>query len=89
MGRWTYTRGLHDLGNHLYAYLQPDGGWGWSNAGLVIDGEASLLVDALYAGLTHQYVETPVKFEDGRSGMVAADLKIVDARVFPVLGKAA
>ena len=48
-----------------------------------------VLVDALYAGLAHQYVETPVRFEDGRSGMVAADLKIVDARVFPVLGKAA
>ena len=48
-----------------------------------------VLVDALYAGLAHQYVETPVKFEDGRSGMVAADLKIVDARLFPILGKAA
>jgi hypothetical protein len=22
-----YTRGLHDVGNGLYAYLQPDGGW--------------------------------------------------------------
>ncbi len=48
-----------------------------------------VLVDALYAGLTHQFVETPVKFEDGRSGIVAADLKIVDTRVFPALPKAA
>ena len=39
-----------------------------------------VLVDALYAGLAHQYVETPVKFEDGRSGLVSADLKIVDLR---------
>jgi glyoxylase-like metal-dependent hydrolase (beta-lactamase superfamily II) len=43
-----YTRGLHDVGNGLYAYLQPDGGWGWSNAGLIVDGEASLLVDTLF-----------------------------------------
>ena len=43
-----YTRGLHDLGNGLWAYLQPDGSWGWSNAGLVVDGERSLLVDTLF-----------------------------------------
>jgi cyclase len=29
----AYTRGLHELGDGLYAYLQPDGTWGWSNAG--------------------------------------------------------
>ena len=44
----AYTRGLHELGDGLYAYLQPDGGWGWSNAGLVTAGGASLLVDTLY-----------------------------------------
>ncbi len=43
-----YTRGLHELGDSLYAYLQPDGGWGWSNAGLVCDGEQSLLIDTLF-----------------------------------------
>ncbi len=48
-----------------------------------------VLVDALYDGKTHQYIETPVKFEDGRSGMVAADLKIVDAKVFPAVRRAA
>lgn len=48
MGNWTYTRGLHDLGNSVYAYLQPDGSWGWSNAGIIIDGATSLLVDTLY-----------------------------------------
>jgi len=48
MGQWQYTRGLHDLGNSVYAYLQPDGTWGWSNAGLITDGEASLLVDTLF-----------------------------------------
>jgi cyclase len=43
-----YTRGLHDVGDGLYAYLQPDGGWGWSNAGLIVDGESTLLVDTLF-----------------------------------------
>jgi glyoxylase-like metal-dependent hydrolase (beta-lactamase superfamily II) len=28
--------------------LQPDGGWGWSNSGLVTGGGASLLVDTLF-----------------------------------------
>jgi glyoxylase-like metal-dependent hydrolase (beta-lactamase superfamily II) len=45
---WTYSKGLKDIGNGLYAWLQPDGGWGWSNAGLIRDGEASLLVDTLF-----------------------------------------
>jgi cyclase len=44
----TYAEGLHEVGDGLYAYLQPDGGWGWSNAGLVVDGEQTLLVDTLY-----------------------------------------
>jgi glyoxylase-like metal-dependent hydrolase (beta-lactamase superfamily II) len=48
LGTRPYTRGLHDLGNGIYAWLQPDGGWGWSNAGLVVDGEESLLVDTLF-----------------------------------------
>ncbi len=48
MGNWTYTHGLHDLGNTVYAYLQPNGSWGWSNSGIIVDGEASLLVDTLY-----------------------------------------
>ena len=46
--RWEFTKGLKDIGNGLYAWLQPDGGWGWSNAGLIRDGEASLLVDTLF-----------------------------------------
>jgi cyclase len=44
----AYERGLHELGDGLYAYLQPDGGWGWSNAGLVTAEETSLLVDTLF-----------------------------------------
>ena len=43
-----YDKGLHELGNACYAYLQPDGSWGWSNAGLVVGDGASLLVDTLF-----------------------------------------
>jgi cyclase len=39
---------LEDLGGGLFAWLQPDGSWGLSNAGLIADEEASLLVDTLY-----------------------------------------
>jgi hypothetical protein len=45
MAKWQYTKGLHDLGNGSWAYLQPDGSWGWSNGGLVVDGDRTLLVD--------------------------------------------
>jgi glyoxylase-like metal-dependent hydrolase (beta-lactamase superfamily II) len=44
----SFVAGLQEVGDGLYAYLQPDGGWGWSNAGLIADGEATLLVDTLY-----------------------------------------
>jgi cyclase len=43
-----YAKGLQEVGDGLYAYLQPDGGWGWSNAGLVVDGESTLLIDTLF-----------------------------------------
>jgi glyoxylase-like metal-dependent hydrolase (beta-lactamase superfamily II) len=48
MTRWPFKKGLHDLGNGCFAYLQPDGSWGWSNAGLITDSGESLLVDTLY-----------------------------------------
>jgi long-chain acyl-CoA synthetase len=38
------------------------------------------LVDALYDGKTEQFIETAVKFEDGRTGSVSATLKIMDAK---------
>jgi len=47
MQRWPYTKGLHDLGNGCYAYLQPDGAWGYSNSGLIVEGSETLLVDTL------------------------------------------
>jgi long-chain acyl-CoA synthetase len=49
--------------------------------GFVAD-KYSVLVDALYGGRAVQHIETQVKFEDGRTGMVAADLRIEDAKTF-------
>ncbi len=43
-----FEKGLHEVAAGVWAYLQPDGGWGWSNAGLITDGAASLLVDTLF-----------------------------------------
>jgi long-chain acyl-CoA synthetase len=40
------------------------------------------LIDALYAGRTSQFIETVVKFEDGRSGSVSATLRLDDAKTF-------
>jgi cyclase len=48
LGTRPFTAGLHDLGHDNWAWLQPDGGWGWSNAGLIVDGEDALLVDTLF-----------------------------------------
>ncbi len=48
MNRRPYRCGLEELGDGVYAWMQPDGGWGWSNAGFVHDGDESLLVDTLF-----------------------------------------
>ena len=47
------------------------------------------LVDALYGGKSEQFIETVVKFEDGRSGSVSATLKIGDAKTFAPVKAAA
>ena len=47
------------------------------------------LVDALYAGRTSQHIETQVRFEDGRTGTVSADLAIIDAKIFAPVRRAA
>jgi glyoxylase-like metal-dependent hydrolase (beta-lactamase superfamily II) len=48
LGIKDYEKGLIELKNNIYCYLQPDGGWGWSNAGLIADEEESLIVDTLF-----------------------------------------
>ena len=58
MSRWRFTKGLHQTGNGVYAYLQPDGGWGWSNAGLIESRGQTLLVDTLmYLSVTREMLE--------------------------------
>jgi long-chain acyl-CoA synthetase len=42
------------------------------------------LVDALYSEANHCFVETQMRFEDGRTGTVSADLAITDAKTFGV-----
>ena len=43
-----FKKGLAKLGEGVWAYIQPDGSWGLSNAGLVGDQGKSLLIDTLY-----------------------------------------
>src|SRR5260370_23773600 len=73
MSNWSYTKGLHDLGNSVYAYLQPDGSWGWSNAGLITDGEASLLIDTLFDLLLTQEMLDTMR----RSGPASSHIDMV------------
>ncbi len=47
------------------------------------------LIGALYGGKTSQFIETVVKFEDGRSGSVSATLRIDDAKTFAPIKAAA
>jgi len=49
----------------------------------------SVLVDALYAGKSSQFIETVVKFEDGRTGSVSATLRLDDAKTFAPVKAAA
>jgi len=56
---WAFSKGLHEIASGQYAYLQPSGTWGYSNAGLVVDGDQSLLVDTLFdQKLTFEMLKT-------------------------------
>ena len=54
-----------------------------------IGDKYQVLVDALYGGRKEQFIETAVKFEDGRSGSVSATITIIDAKTLPAMKKAA
>ena len=54
-----------------------------------ISDKYKVLVDALYEGKPEQFIETQVKFEDGRTGKVSATLKLADAKTFPATRAAA
>ena len=44
-----------------------------------------VLIDALFEGKQSQFIETEVKFEDGRSGKISADLRIHPVKTFPAI----
>jgi long-chain acyl-CoA synthetase len=54
-----------------------------------IQDKYGTLVDAMYDGRNEQFIETMVKFEDGRTGKIAATLKVRDAKAFTPMAKAA
>lgn len=71
MTNLDYPEGLHKLTEDTYAYLQPNGTWGLSNAGLIRGRNQSLLVDTFFdAPLTRQLLgtlrpltdETPIQY---------------------------
>jgi len=62
-----FTKGLHDLGHDVWTWLAPDGGYGWSNAGLIGGDGASLLVDTLFdLTLTQEMLAAMSAITDGR-----------------------
>ncbi len=54
-----------------------------------IGDKYGVLVDALYGDKTEQFIETVVKFEDGRTGSVSATLKLGDTQTFAPVKAAA
>jgi cyclase len=43
-----FEGGLQQVADGAWAWLQPNGGWGEANAGLVLGGDTALLVDTLW-----------------------------------------
>ena len=54
-----------------------------------IQEKYDVLVESMYGGKSEQYIETMVKFEDGRTGKISATLKVNEARVFAPVKAAA
>jgi glyoxylase-like metal-dependent hydrolase (beta-lactamase superfamily II) len=48
MGTVRANGTVHAAGDGCFAYVQRDGSWGWSNAGLIVGEGRSLLVDTLF-----------------------------------------
>ena len=76
--RPRYERGLHEVADGVLAYLQPDGGWGWSNAGLICGDGASLLVDTLFDA--RLYVSPLIDAKGQQSGWMTSMTNITEAK---------
>lgn len=46
--RIPFTKGIHQVAERVWAWLGPDGGFGFSNSGLIAGEGSSLLVDTLF-----------------------------------------
>lgn len=58
MSKTAIKKGLYEVGAGCYAWMQPTGTWGFSNSGLLADGDETLLVDTLYdLHLTREMLE--------------------------------
>jgi len=44
----SYDRGLVPTSEGTYTFLQPDGGWGWSNAGVIVGDDDAILIDTFF-----------------------------------------
>jgi cyclase len=63
----SYERGVTEVADGVFAYLQPSGQWGYSNAGLVAGAGTSLLVDTLFdLRLTRQMLDDLAPHVEGR-----------------------
>ena len=54
----------------------------------IIEEKYADLIDGLYGDVGEVYTETDVTYEDGRKGKIKATVKMCDAAVVPVTGKA-
>ncbi|MCU1679950.1 MAG: hypothetical protein JWQ81_689 [Amycolatopsis sp.] len=48
VGQVPFSRGWHRIGEHTWTWLEPDGGWGKANAGLVTAQGHGLQIDTLF-----------------------------------------
>lgn len=64
-------RELQSLGDGLYAWVQGDGSWGWSNSGLIMgEDDQTLVVDTLFTGrLTQDMLDAYAKAEPGAASI--------------------
>jgi len=62
-----FTKGLHQVGADVWAWLAPDGSWGFSNAGLIAGKDSTLLVDTLFdLALTREMLAAMSAITDAR-----------------------
>ena len=75
LGIKPFDKGITELADGAFAWLAPDGSWGWSNAGLIVSGDQSMVVDTLFdLALTREML-------DAMHGVAPAATRHVDVLV--------